>query len=71
MPLRRYLRAAWLFAVVGLGALLALSPGFAGSVDSADAPHSAVQAVNSGVELERSRKWLDAVLHYEKAAKSY
>lgn len=71
MPLRRSVRTAWMFLVVGLGALLALSPGFAGSIDSTNPPSSSAQAVNSGVELERSRKWLDAVLYYEKAAKSF
>lgn len=60
-----------LFAVVGLGALLAFSPGFAGSTATSAATGSAVQAVNSGVELERSRKWLDAILHYEKAVKAW
>jgi len=71
MPVSRCLRCAFVFLVVGLGAAFAFSPGFAGPAGSADSPQDQRQAVNSGVELERSRKWLDAIVHYEKAVKSY
>jgi carboxyl-terminal processing protease len=71
MLLRRCLRCALVFLFVGLGAGLTFSPGLAGSVDSAVPFANTAQAVNSGVELERSHKWLDAVLHYEKATKAF
>lgn len=71
MPVSRCLRCAFVFLVVGLGAAFAFSPGFAGSSGSADFALDQRQAVNSGVELERSRKWLDAIIHYEKAVKAY
>jgi carboxyl-terminal processing protease len=59
------------FLFVGLWAGLAFSPGLAGSVESTAPFVNTVQAVNSGVELERSHKWLDAIVHYEKAIKAY
>ena len=71
MLLRRYLRTAVLFLAAGLAASSAFSPGFAGSSGAAHVPHDERQAVNSGVELELSRKWLDALLHYEKAVKTW
>lgn len=71
MPIRPYLRCALLFLAIGLGAILSFSPGFAGSSGSAPLPRDVRQAVNSGVELERSKKWLDAVLHYEKSYKAW
>lgn len=74
MRLRRYLRCASIFLLAVLGASLAFSPGFAGSIGSvstAGSTQTVVQAVNSGVELEQSRKWLDAIVHYEKSIKAY
>src|SRR6476620_10989066 len=71
MLFRRCLRCALVFLFVGLGAGLAFSPGLAGSVDSAVPFANTAQAVNSGVELERSHKWLDAVIHYDKATKAF
>jgi carboxyl-terminal processing protease len=71
MPLRRWLRCALVFLIVGSSAGLTFSPGLDASVDSSPALASAVQAVNSGVALERSHKWIDAILHYEKAVKAY
>ncbi len=69
MRLRPYLRNALLVAVMGL--CVALSPGFAGSAANTSVIESLSQAVNSGVELELSRKWLDAWQHYEKAVKRW
>jgi carboxyl-terminal processing protease len=67
MHLRVGLRCAFLFVAVGICTAFTFSPGFAGSAgDDAQAPR---QAINSGVKLEQSRKWLDAILHYEKATK--
>lgn len=67
MPVLRVLRATLFSLILGLAAVSAFSSGFAGSTAN-DAPLTDVrQAVNSGVELELGRKWLDAVVHYEKA----
>jgi carboxyl-terminal processing protease len=71
MLLRRSLRCALVFLLVGLWASQPFVKGIAGSVDSAVSYSSTVQAVNSGVELERSHKWLDAIVHYEKAVKAF
>src|SRR5262245_61698658 len=71
MPLRRFLRCFVVFVAAGLGAAVAFAPGYAGSAGGAALPGEARQSVNSGVELERSRKWLDAIQHYEKAVKSW
>ncbi|MFN0056287.1 MAG: S41 family peptidase [Planctomycetales bacterium] len=71
MPSLRCLRCAVFFVLAGLGGALAFSPGFAGSASAPPPSQTVIQAVNSGVELERSRKWLDAFQHYEKAAKSW
>src|SRR5579872_1954606 len=69
MRLRPYLRLAVLLAVILFSALLAFTPGFAGSTSSASGPGDLTHAVNAGVELEVAKKWVDAILHYEKAVK--
>jgi len=45
-------------------------PGYASPADS-ETPVDLRQAVHSGVELERSHNWLDAIEHYEKSVKSF
>lgn len=70
MPPRAYLRLALIGAVVISGTVLAFRSTLAGS-QSDDLPADARQAVQSGVQLERSRKWLDAIEHYEKTIKSW
>lgn len=71
MRLQPFLKRALLLAVFVLAAALFMTPGFAGSSASAPMAGDVSQAVNSGVELELSRKWIDAILHYEKAVKSW
>ncbi|MGE5192490.1 MAG: S41 family peptidase [Deltaproteobacteria bacterium] len=71
MRLRLFLRYFLLLLVVSLSAGLALTPGFAGSSASVPASGSISQAVNTGVEFELRKKWVDAILHYEKAVKSW
>src|SRR5579863_6823590 len=67
-PGRFFRLASWL-AVLALVVTLALSPGYAGSSGSGPAPTSVSEAVNSGVAFEVSKKWVDAIVHYEKALK--
>ena len=69
MRLRRFLRLASWLAVLALAVTLALSPGYAGSSSAGSVPASVVQAVSSGVAFELSKKWVDAIVHYEKAIK--
>src|SRR5205807_1843189 len=71
MRLRSYLRLALLFTAIALAAALALTPGFAGSAANGPAYSDLSKAVNSGVELELARKWVDAIQLYEKAIKSW
>lgn len=71
MLLRVYLRCALVFAAVGICAALTFSPGFAGPAATESESLAPRQAINSGVKLEQSRKWLDAIIHYEKAVKSW
>jgi carboxyl-terminal processing protease len=69
MRLRHFLRYTFLAAVIVLAVALALTPGYAGSSAGGSAPANLNQAVNAGVEFEFSKKWVDAILHYEKAVK--
>jgi carboxyl-terminal processing protease len=69
MRLRDFLRCTILAAVIVLAVALALTPGFAGSSAGGSAPANLNQAVNAGVEFELSKKWVDAILLYEKAVK--
>jgi len=69
MRLRPLLRSATLLALALLAFAVALSPGFAGSSSSVPTPANQSQAINTGVDFELSRKWIDAILHYEKAVK--
>lgn len=71
MSVSQNLRSGVLFLLIGLTAALAFSPGHAGSPGSRTLTSDNRQAVNRGVELERSRKWLDAIVHYEKSVKQY
>lgn len=71
MRLRHCLRFLVLLSAVCLSAAVAFTPGYAGSASSTTARTDLTQAVNSGVELELSRKWVDAILHYEKAVKTW
>lgn len=71
MPVLRLLRSTLFSLIVGVGAVCAFSSGFAGSIGGDPPLRDARQAVNSGVELELSKKWLDAVVHYEKAIKAW
>ncbi|MGQ0634973.1 MAG: S41 family peptidase [Planctomycetaceae bacterium] len=71
MPVLPRLRSSLFTLVIGLWVAFAFSAGFAGSQSAERFPGDVRQAVNSGVELETTRKWLDAILHYEKAVKSW
>ncbi|RPI89291.1 MAG: PDZ domain-containing protein, partial [Planctomycetaceae bacterium] len=71
MSVSNKLRSGVLFLVIGVGSALAFSPGHAGLQPARILSADTRQAVNQGVELERSRKWLDAVVHYEKSVKQY
>ena len=71
MRLRRCLRFVLLAAIVSLAVAFVLTPGFAGSSAGEHATGSVSQAVNAGVDFELSKKWVDAILHYEKAVKSW
>jgi len=67
-PGRFFRLASWL-AVLALAVTLALTPGYAGSSGSGPALTSASEAISSGVAYEISKKWVDAIVHYEKALK--
>jgi carboxyl-terminal processing protease len=69
MRLRRFLRLTSWCAVLALAFALAWTPGYAGSWAAGSVPATVDQAVNSGVTFELSRKWVDAIGHYEKAIK--
>ena len=71
MRLRLFLRYFLILLVISLFVGAAPTPGFAGSSASAAASGSVSQAVNSGVELELGKKWIEAIQHYEKAVKSW
>ena len=71
MRLRHCLRHIVFAVAIVVAVALALTPGFAGSSAGGSAPATMSQAVNSGVELELSKKWVDAILHYEKAVKQW
>src|SRR5262245_6737845 len=71
MRLRLVLRIVQLLSIVTLAVALALTPGYAGSSAGLPASGTVSQAVNSGVELELGKKWIDAIQHYEKAVKSW
>jgi carboxyl-terminal processing protease len=71
MRLRRCLRFVLLVGIVALAVALVLTPGLARSSASEHAAGSVSQAVNTGVDFELSKKWVDAILHYEKAVKTW
>ncbi|MBI3861932.1 MAG: S41 family peptidase [Planctomycetia bacterium] len=71
MRLRWLLRLTTVTATIFLAAALVLQSGYAGSSKSAQVPANLPQAINSGVDLEVSKKWIDAITHYEKAIKLY
>jgi hypothetical protein len=71
MGLRRFFRLASWSAVLALAVMLALTQGYAGSSSAGPLPDTAGQAVSSGVALELSKKWVDAIVHYESALKQW
>lgn len=71
MSFRWLVRCALLMSVVGLASSLAWQTGVAGPVPRVAIADDVASAVQSGMELERSRKWLDAIEHYEKASKAW
>ncbi len=74
MRLRPSLRAFLFLAAILLPAVLTLTPAQApawAGANSSPASGNLSQAVNTGVELEISKKWVDAILHYEKAVKGW
>jgi len=62
---------AVLCLAMGLGTLLALTTGNAGTPAPRALTEQTRQAVNKGVELEQHRRWVDAVMHYEQAVKQW
>jgi carboxyl-terminal processing protease len=60
-----------MIVVIFVAVTLVFQPGYAGPTRAAQAPASLPQAINSGVDLELSRKWIDAISHYEKAIKLF
>ena len=70
MHLCACLRIALVGTAVLSGTVLAFRPSQAGP-PSEYVTEDARQAVQSGVQLERSRKWLEAIEHYEKTTKSW
>ncbi|MCY2965089.1 MAG: S41 family peptidase [Planctomycetota bacterium] len=71
MSLSNNLRSGVAFFLIGLTAFMALSPGNAGTPGSRNLALETRQAVNKGVELEQSRRWGDAIMHYEKSTKQW
>jgi carboxyl-terminal processing protease len=71
MRLRSYLRLTSVILVIFVAVTLVFQPGYAGSSRTAQVPTSLPQAINSGVDLEVSKKWIDAITHYEKAIKLF
>lgn len=68
---RNLLRLLVFLAAILIPAAVAFTPGYAGSSSGTPARGDVTQAVNAGVELELGHKWVDAILHYEKAVKSW
>jgi carboxyl-terminal processing protease len=71
MSASRHLRPGLFFLWAGLSVVLALSPTRAGNPTSRPLTPEIRQAVNRGVELEQSRKWGDAIMHYEKSCRQW
>jgi len=71
MSLSRHLRPGLFFLWAGLCTALALTPSRAGNPGSRPLTHEVRSAVNRGVELEQSRKWADAIMHYEKSCRQW
>ena len=71
MSLSRHLRPGLFFLWAGLCTALALTPSRAGNPGSRPLTQEIRQAVNRGVELEQSRKWGDAIMHYEKSCRQW
>jgi carboxyl-terminal processing protease len=71
MSASRHLRPGLFFLWAGLSVVLALSPSRAGNPTSRPLTPEIRQAVNRGVELEQSRKWGDAIMHYEKSCRQW
>jgi carboxyl-terminal processing protease len=60
-----------LWCALWAAALLALGPSPAGSVNNVGSEQDRTQAIHNGIELERSRQWLDAIEHYETHLKQF
>jgi carboxyl-terminal processing protease len=71
MSASRHLRPGLFFLWAGLSVALALTPSRAGNPTSRPLTPEIRQAVNRGVELEQSRKWADAIMHYEKSCRQW
>ncbi|MFN7803619.1 MAG: S41 family peptidase [Planctomycetaceae bacterium] len=71
MSASRHLRPGLFFLCAGLSVALALTPSRAGNPSSRPLTTEIRQAVNRGVELEQSRKWADAIMHYEKSCRQW
>jgi carboxyl-terminal processing protease len=71
MSASRHLRPGLFFLCAGLSVALALTPSRAGNPPSRPLTTEIRQAVNRGVELEQSRKWADAIMHYEKSCRQW
>lgn len=66
-----FVRRSVLWSALWVAAALTFNPLPAGSVNNVGSEQDRAQAINSGVELERSRQWLDAIEHYETNLKQY
>jgi carboxyl-terminal processing protease len=71
MSASRHLRPGLFFLCAGLSVALALTTSRAGNPPSRPLTTEIRQAVNRGVELEQSRKWADAIMHYEKSCRQW
>ena len=65
------LRALFLLLILAIGSSPARHMSWAGPGTREAFTGNLREAVNSGRELERTRKWIEAIEHYEKSAKAY
>jgi carboxyl-terminal processing protease len=71
MWLRSFLRLSGTYFVIFLAVTVVFQTGYAGHSRTAQVPANLPEAINSGVDLELSKKWIDAITHYEKAIKLF
>ena len=73
MWLRSLLRPTSTLFVIFIAVTVVFQPGYAGPSRTAQAPAALTlpEAINQGVDFELSKKWIDAIDHYEKAAKRF